>query len=92
MQKGAVIELREEEEETKDADTGNAKKVLEVVFTNIREQRARHRKISVLNEQNILGVIDEESSHRHKIHGVKEQNCLTNPPEVQELFCKTSKG
>ena len=81
---------KEKEEDNKEVvDAENAEKALGVVFKNVTEQRARHRKISVLNEQNLLGVIDEEGARRHKIHGVKEQNCLTNPSEDNELDNQT---
>ena len=81
----------EEKEETREVDAGNVGKALEVVFKNAMEQRARRRKISVLNEQNLLEVIDEQSARRHQIHGVIEQNCIKNPSEVQELCNKIVK-
>ena len=91
MGKDTGRKKEKEEENVEVVDAENAEKALEVVFKNVMEQRARRRKISVLNEQNLLGVIDEESARRHLIHGVKEQNCNTNPPEDKELYRKTSK-
>ena len=82
---------KEEKEETREVDAGNVGKALEVVFKSAMEQRARRRKISVLNEQNLLEVINEESARRHKIHGAIEQNGIKNPSEVQELCNKTIK-
>ena len=81
---------KEKEEENEVVDAENAEKALEVVFKNVMEQRARRRKISVLNEQNLLRVIDEESACRYNIHGVKEQR-FKNPLELQELYNRTSK-